>query len=462
MPMLTNPDALHRYIQSKFGLNIPRQSICPHHRAPFDYLISAYFEPSTDLIIWGPRGGGKTRLAAVATVLDLLHKPGISIRILGGSLDQSLRMWEHLIPDLQSIDAKQLGESRSLSRKVTLKNKSTAAVLTQSQRAVRGLRVQKLRCDEVDMFDKSVWSAAQLVTRSCSIGKKKLTHIKGTIEAFSTMHRLDGLMTELIDNARNIPIIRWCLLDVLESCPNERDCATCPLHEECQGRAKQAQGFFSIDDAIAMKRRVSRETWETEMLCLRPKLTGSVFPSFDPDRHVREEVQMIGETWLAIDFGFANPFVCLWVRTDGHLIHVLDEYQQPQRMVHEHIEFIRTKPYGQVTKVACDPAGNGRNDQTAQSNVALLKKEGFNVHSKRMGLIDSIELMRAALKNGMNEARLFIHPRCKQLIRALRAYKYPDIGGELPIKDGVHDHLVDALRYLLINLDRRPAGSRLY
>ena len=35
-------------------------------------------------------------------------------------------------------------------------------MLAQSQRAVRGLRVQKLRCDEVEMFNPSIWEAAQL------------------------------------------------------------------------------------------------------------------------------------------------------------------------------------------------------------------------------------------------------------------------------------------------------------
>ncbi len=38
-----------------------------------------------------------------------------------------------------------------------MKNGAKAAVLAQSQRAVRGLHVQKLRCDEVEMFDPQVW-----------------------------------------------------------------------------------------------------------------------------------------------------------------------------------------------------------------------------------------------------------------------------------------------------------------
>src|SRR5687767_13460237 len=94
-------DSLHAWVHGFCGINVPRIPICPGHCAPFDYLWHAYHEPASDVVVWAPRGGGKTRLAAVATLLDLLHKPGCAVRILGGSIDQSLRMWEHLEPDLK-------------------------------------------------------------------------------------------------------------------------------------------------------------------------------------------------------------------------------------------------------------------------------------------------------------------------------------------------------------------------
>src|ERR1700733_11195128 len=96
-------DDLHRWIRLFTGLRIPRRPVCANHQAPFDYLRRAYFEPTSDQVVWAPRGGGKTRLAALATLLDLLHKPQCSLRILGGSLEQSLRMWEHLLPDVERL-----------------------------------------------------------------------------------------------------------------------------------------------------------------------------------------------------------------------------------------------------------------------------------------------------------------------------------------------------------------------
>src|SRR5262249_6112578 len=155
----------------------------------------------------------------------------------------------------------------------------------------------------------------------------------------------------VVENAQKhaAPVIRWCLLEVLGRCPAERDCRSCPLWEECQGVAKtQCDGFVRIEDAIAMKRRVSRETWEAEMLCRRPSLRHAVFANFREEEHLREEMKegnaMSGEISLSLDFGFASPFVCLWIRRweDGR-VHVIDEYVQPGRQMKEHLEHIEQR-----------------------------------------------------------------------------------------------------------------------
>src|SRR5438552_4677425 len=84
-------------------MTCPPAPVCPHHNTPFDYLKRVYFEPAKDVVVWAPRGGGKTRMGAAATLLDLLHKPGVQVRILGGSLEQSRRMWEHLLEDAKQL-----------------------------------------------------------------------------------------------------------------------------------------------------------------------------------------------------------------------------------------------------------------------------------------------------------------------------------------------------------------------
>jgi hypothetical protein len=483
-PCRTDED-LHRCLQWGCGIHVPRQSVCAGHCAPFDYIRQAYFEPATDLVVWAPRGGGKTRLAAAATLLDLLHKPGISIRILGGSLQQSFRLWDHLTPDLEERLRDQLETGRARGGTLRLKNGSSVGVLAQSQRAVRGLRVQKLRCDEVELFDPQIWEAAQLVTRSSrcpsslrpglkgsadsgQVEAPRGAVITGTVEAISTLHKPFGLMNRIVENTCKVgtPVLRWCLMEVLERCPAERACATCLLWNECGGAAKtRCDGFVSIDDAIRIKQRVSLDTWESEMLCRRPSRRGLVFPTFDRCVHVTDREPAPGAALsLALDFGFHNPFVCLWIATtDAGATHVLDEYVQSGRTVEEHVVEIESRQWGRVPRIACDPAGAARNEQTAESNVKLLRRRGYTVRTRASRIVDGIEMVRAALMTADGAVRLRVNPRCVRLIKAMQAYSYaPDGAGELPVKDGEHDHLIDALRYHFINRQSSAAVGRRY
>jgi hypothetical protein len=439
---------LRAWVEGKLELKLPKQAVCQHHQSPFDYLECAFFEKARDIVVWAPRGGGKTRLGAVATLLDLLFKPQCQVRILGGSLEQSLRMWEELGPDVQKLAEAEVHKGRS-TRRIDFKNGSSAAILTQSQRAVRGLHVQKLRCDEVEMFDPEVWEAAQLATRSRG-------EVKGTVEVFSTMHEHGGLMSRIVDNAEKTgaKIIKWCILEVLERCPPERECEGCPLEDDCGGIAKEkCDGFVRIDDAIAMKQRVSQETWESEMLCRRPSVRGCVFGAFNHEIHVVEQPPLEGDhdVWLGIDFGYCAPFVCLWIAAYGEGFFVVDEYVQREQTIDVHIEMIQRRRHGYVQIVACDPAGSAKNEQTAKSNVEALMEAGFTVKRRRSFILDGLEKVRAALRPANGMPRLFVHPRCKRLIAAMKAYRYGEKGGEVPVKDGEHDHLIDALRYFIVN-----------
>ena len=473
IPLCGDSDQLHDVLRNALRLNVPRQAVCAGHSAPFEYMQAAYFEPAADQIVWAPRGGGKTRLAAAATLLDLLHKPAVQIRLLGGSLEQSLRVWEHLLPDLEK-HAFEIDDHALRGRSVILPNGSRAAVLPQSQRAVRGLRVQKLRCDEVELFDPQIWEAAQLIVRSATLtrddrGIAGQIDVRGSIEALSTFHKPWGMMSRLIERGieRGTRIIKWCILDVLEHCPPERACDACLLWDECQGVAKEkCHGFFRIDDAIAHKQRVSSNTWQAEMLCRRPSTRDAVFDTFDPSVHVRDDVPAgpVKERSLAMDFGFRNPFVCLWIVSfaDG-TTHVIDEYVQEQRMLEEHLQHIEQRRWGKLRHVACDPAGAGRNAQTGQSDLAVLRSKGYVPRARASRILDGIEQIRFALKSATGQVRLFISPRCVRLIKALQCYHYNKDGSELPCKDGEHDHLIDALRYHFINRDRGEVrGGRVY
>jgi hypothetical protein len=511
------PDVLHAWLRTKLGFSISRRPLVAGHQAPFDYLCHAFFEGrifgesagqpaswrSPDCIVWANRGGGKTWLGALATLLDLLFKPGIQVRILGGSLDQSLRMRASLCGFLEH-DALAEVERHVGARRITIfhdretRVKSIVEVLAASQTSVRGTRVQKLRCDEVDLFDPEVWEAAQLVTRSmpCEEGPWGKT-IRGSVEALSTMHRPFGLMWTLVGpqekraRERKVgraeesmsralrPTFRWGVLDVLEFCTDEHTCSTCILYEECAGRAKterapQSAGHIPVADAIAQKARVSRDTWESEMLCLRPSRGDTVYPAFDAATHVVGDPVAPFERYIGgMDFGYRNEGALLLagIDRDGGVT-VLREFVRRGVRLDDYIATLQrwldtgVADRAKFEFLGVDPAGAAECQQSGASNIQILRDRGFKVRTCKSDIHRGVLTVRGRIDPTSDGApagtppRLLVHHSCTRLIECLTRYKYnPDRPDDLnPMKDG-HDHAPDALRYMIVNLDKSATAT---
>ena len=502
----TTRKSLQAWVNMCCLLAMPDKPVCPGHATPLDYLAHAFFEKDEDAVVWACRGGGKTMLGAVATLLDMVFKPGVQVRILGGSLEQSEKMYRYLrqLVEQRFLD---LVKGEPTRQRLELTNGSAVEILTQSERAVRGMRVQKLRCDEVELFDPAVWQAAQLTTKSMQDGiGKKAPWVLGRIEALSTMHRPGGIMQKIIMGGEERAAggrkhFTWCVWDVISKCAPERSCDGCVLWEECRGRAKHAQGFVPVDDVIAMKARVSKATWEHEMLCHPPRLEDAVFYAFTRATHVREyalhgvqphagEMAMVDGRVLTVesvvagvDFGY-HVFVCLWVvmlrgEQGERVVWVVDELVRRQRTLGRNVEEMKSRGIpiaglpGAMTEdakavtitgperwrpavVYCDVAGTGVNSQTGLEDDRVLRGAGFGVKSSGMrieeGLAVMNELVDPAIEGGALP-RLLIDPRCAELIAAMEGYRRKEDGR--PEKDGQHDHLIDALRYALVNHGRR-------
>ncbi|GAB4385438.1 MAG: hypothetical protein Kow0022_11320 [Phycisphaerales bacterium] len=473
--MPRTPDELHAWLKRHLDVVVPRSALIVGHASPFDYLCHAFFEPEPgflrDCVVWANRGGGKTFLAAVATALDMVFKPGIEIRILGGSLEQAKRMHAHLRAVFARRHFAELVEGRITEKRVRLVNGSAVELLAQSQTSVRGTRVQKLRCDEVELFDPEVWEAAQLTTRSKDCGG---VLVSGAIECLSTMHVPYGLMYRLVAEARQgqRALFKWGVVDVLGRCGDEHRCRdesgepACTLWPACQGRAKRRDaegkpgGHVTVHDALRQQQRVSQATWDAEMLCTRPRRNDCVLPEFDRDVHVvsRLTPEMPGAFWIGgMDFGMRAPTVFLWARVDpdGTLV-VVDERVESGVIVSEHARAILEHHWPVPQWIGVDPAGNQRSGQTGISDVQVLTRAGLKCVWRKMGIVEGLSLIRARLKPAAGAPRLYVHERCVRLIESLERYRYPAENPETltPVKDG-SDHAVDALRYMIQCLDRR-------
>lgn len=260
---------LKHYVEAFFDVKIQDRVLTEGHSSPMDYLWYSFNldflekkRSNGDCVVWASRGGGKTELAGIITLLDCIFKPNLQIRILSGSGYQAGRMYEYFYHFLTLGYMDLVAElKKSPTDRAIFKNGSTVEVIKQSETSVRGTHVHKLRCDEVELFRPKVFEAAQYTTMS-TLG------YTASLECISTKHRRYGLMSKLIKEAKKkkSPVFKWNVWDVIEKCVG-RKCENCELDEYCEGKARRGTGYYKIDDVISQLLRTKPHSFVLEMLC---------------------------------------------------------------------------------------------------------------------------------------------------------------------------------------------------
>jgi hypothetical protein len=461
---ISDEETLKRLLHLSIGVEIPDVAVCKGHTSPNNYLRDTILYPDgTDKVCWACRGGGKTMLGAIATWLDSLLIEGCQTKILGGSFEQSQKMYEYTLSFWKSIALRQkylLAEP--LVRTTKLKKGGAYTILTASQKSVRGPHVPRVKLDEIDEFDKSLYEAA------CYIAQTK-DGIKACTELFSTMHRPYGLMAEIIDSCaeRGYKLYKWCLFEVLERCTQPKDaCNRCLLFEDCvtedypKGKARKSNGYYKIDDAKKLKQKVSKDSWEAEALCLRAKRSGLVYKDYwNEDIHVVADfdIPFDWKRFRALDFGVANPFVCLYIaQSPDDVFFVYDEIYQSGKTAGEWAEIIRKKELESREEfefTTADPSGKDQIRTFCLHDVPTVACFSNDIE---FGLEQVKRLLKVHPER--KTPSLFVMSKCVNLRREFNAYHYPENKtgdrnrDEKPVKK--EDHALDALRYLAVDISR--------
>lgn len=199
----------------------------------------------------------------------------------------------------------------------------------------------------------------------------------------------------------------------------------------------------------------------------------AVYEDFAPESHVirpRWEIRRDWPIYIGLDLGWTHPSAILWAQLspDGRWI-VFDE------LVKSHLrldkvasailgepvdiggETFRAKiPYSHVEKVICGLEGRqSRQEAGGESAVRILSGAGITRIGVYSGSIaDGIHAVRSKLRSADGVINLEIVADCRRLIDDIQGYNYPSDAdgsavGELPEKDGIHDHTMDALRYMI-------------
>ena len=184
---------------------------------------------------------------------------------------------------------------------------------------------------------------------------------------------------------------------------------------------------------------------------------GRVYSGFERAVHVRPLTPEPGSTfWRGVDFGFTNPFVCLWATLDrDDRLLVFDEYFCAGGTLSQHAAEIRRRDDAlRAQGCLCaggvaDPSGRAEREELAGQGVALWPAEN--------ALLAGIDAVRRRLNaRGDQSPGLVIDPRCSNLVREFESYCFEKaVGGDEPLPTKRDDHCLDALRYLCMALGRR-------
>ncbi len=181
---------------------------------------------------------------------------------------------------------------------------------------------------------------------------------------------------------------------------------------------------------------------------------GAVYKSFSRGVHVVKPFK-IPEEWVqyrGFDFGFTNPFVCLWMAKDkDENWYVYREYYKKQTVIGEHIEAIKHLSRNENYDVSWADPENAENRKS-------MRDEGIVTKSARKSIADGIEAVQTKLKvKKNNKPSLFIFNTCKNTCREMSSYHYPQGSAQKNPKDipaQKNDHTCDALRYIIYSVEK--------
>ena len=186
---------------------------------------------------------------------------------------------------------------------------------------------------------------------------------------------------------------------------------------------------------------------------------------FDREPHVVRPF-VVPEHWfrfVGIDHGYRNPAAVLWgaVSPKGEVF-IYDEFYASGKLVSEVAEIIKTKTGEQNVKLyLIDPSTRNRNGVSGRSVIDEFNECGVYVTPANNDVRAGINRVSEYLKISGKEPRLKIFQNCIYLRTELQTYRWKDLkpgavhdAPEKPRKKD--DHLVDALRYMIIYIYDTP------
>ena len=213
-------------------------------------------------------------------------------------------------------------------------------------------------------------------------------------------------------------------------------------------------GNVKKEEVEAARGQLDARTFRQEFEASFENLTGLVAVSFS-DENIDKEVADLHMLPLLLGLDFnVDPMAGICAVKHNDTLYVFDEIMLTGGATTWDFAEEVTRRYGVDRRIiACpDPTGSARKTSgVGVTDHTILRRSGFTVMSPKSPwkIRDKITAVNTALLDANGDQRTFIHPRCKELIKALRTLTYaPNTG--LPNKNLGVDHAFDAFGYLCL------------
>lgn len=413
-------------------------------------------------VVLAPRGGGKTFGAAVLAAAFFLFRD-FDVGIVAGSETQALTLFSYIAEWLELEETQEAVDRLRRSDLVGIHGNRIVAK-TASARSIRGLHLGRgkrgalLIIDEEAEADEDVVRAARYTIRTAE---------PALILRSSTYHKLTGSFARLVEDhaSQGYELYRWSSFDIAKPCPYE--CNSCPVKEfkerYCKGKAKTSEGWIDISEIAGEWQDTSRETFEVEVMGMRPASAGLVIDPETIDRAVVKEISplSLASTFCGVDWGFAGMTAVVVLGMSGDTVHVLHTEAFSRQGVEAIIQRLKElrERFG-LREIFADSSHPFENSR--------LRDEGFAVwgpsspssepSSGTLGVpfVSFKEEGVSILAWLFEKNRIRIPEHHTTLIRQLRTWRR-DAHGHIVKKD---DHFPDALIAAMMKLKLQGIGAR--
>ena len=223
--------------------------------------------------------------------------------------------------------------------------------------------------------------------------------------------------------------------------------------------------LISPQELEEVRAQISQVDFDQEYLAKFVTQAGRVYSEFTgeniADRHSINANDH--DIYLGIDFGYASFTAIAFLAVDRATEEVVqfDELYLTRTQMDDIVKLIDARLASNnlsrrdLKYVYTDPAGNADELMAGLSPVDFMRNQGFAVINKASTIIYGISLVRSFIRNSLGKIRYRVTSNCIETIRCFNGYQYDiskdGVVREEALKDGVHDHMMDAIRYFFVN-----------